>query len=153
MIHIALHEPQIPQNTGNIVRTCSATGSVLHLIEPLGFKIEDKQLKRAGLDYWHGMDIRIHPDFDAFLRDIEGKTLWLFTTKGSRSYHEVEYAGGDCLLFGKETAGLPEHIRAATPDQCLRLPMLPDTRSLNLSNSVAVALYEVLRQTGFNGFI
>ncbi|MDR0324856.1 MAG: tRNA (cytidine(34)-2'-O)-methyltransferase [Oscillospiraceae bacterium] len=152
-MHIALHEPQIPQNTGNVVRTCSATGSVLHLIEPLGFTIDDSRLKRAGLDYWHGMDIRVHPGFDAFLRDIAGRTLWLFTTKGSRPYHEARFSDGDCLVFGKETEGLPEAIRAAYPEHCLRLPMLPGTRSLNLSNSVAVALYEALRQQAFADFV
>ncbi|MCL2003584.1 MAG: tRNA (cytidine(34)-2'-O)-methyltransferase [Oscillospiraceae bacterium] len=149
-MHIALHEPEIPQNTGNIVRTCSASGAVLHLIEPLGFTVTDSRLKRAGLDYWHGMDIRIHKNVDAFLQSIPGRP-WLFTTKGSRPYHEAAFADGDCLLFGKETAGLPEHLRAAYPDRCLRLPMLPETRSLNLSNSVAAALYEALRQQGFPG--
>jgi tRNA (cytidine/uridine-2'-O-)-methyltransferase len=153
MIHIALHEPQIPQNTGNIVRTCSATGSTLHLIEPMGFRIDDKQLKRAGLDYWHDVDIRIHKNFDAFLSHVEGQRLWLIETAGSRPYYEADFADGDCLVFGKETAGLPEDIRAAFPGRCLRLPMLPGTRSLNLSNSAAVTLYEALRQLGFDGFV
>ena len=166
MMHIALFEPEIPQNTGNIVRTCFATGSVLHLIEPLGFSIDDKQLKRAGLDYWHGMDIRIHPNFDAFQRNFENSPVlrsqppldptsrwWLYEPQGSRHYHEAEFADGDCLIFGKETTGLPEEIRNAFPDRCLRLPMLPGTRSLNLSNSVAVALYEALRQTGFSKMV
>jgi tRNA (cytidine/uridine-2'-O-)-methyltransferase len=151
-LNIAVVEPEIPQNTGNIVRTCSATGSVLHLIEPMGFKIDDSRLKRAGLDYWHGMDIRIHPDFGAFLRNIPAR-FWLFTTKGSRFYHEAVFADNDCLVFGKETAGLPRSIREAYPGRCLRLPMLPETRSLNLSNSVAAALYEALRQQGFGGFV
>lgn len=161
MMHIVLHEPEIPQNTGNIVRTCSATGSVLHLIEPMGFKIDDKKLKRAGLDYWFGMDIRIHPCFSFFRekereaeRNASGKpmSLWLFTTKAEKMYHEAQFADGDYLVFGKETAGLPAAIRDAYPDRCLRLPMLPDTRSLNLSNAVAVALYEALRQQKFKGF-
>jgi tRNA (cytidine/uridine-2'-O-)-methyltransferase len=168
-MHIALYEPEIPQNTGNIVRTCSATGSVLHLIEPLGFQVDDSKLKRAGLDYWHGMDIRIHKNFDTFLQNIESGTnlpvlrpqpllgaaarCWLFEPQGGRLYHEADFADGDCLLFGKETSGLPEEIRDAYPERCLRLPMLPGTRSLNLSNSVAVALYEALRQTGFRGMV
>jgi tRNA (cytidine/uridine-2'-O-)-methyltransferase len=168
MIHIALFEPEIPQNTGNIVRTCSATGSVLHLIEPLGFSVDDRSLKRAGLDYWHGMDIRIHPDFNAFQLDFESSRVprpqppsgaaarcccWPFEPQGSRLYHEADFADGDCLLFGKETAGLPESILSLYPGRCLRLPMLPGARSLNLSNSVAVALYEALRQTGFKGMV
>jgi tRNA (cytidine/uridine-2'-O-)-methyltransferase len=164
MMHIALHEPEIPQNTGNIVRTCRATGSVLHLIEPMGFTIDDKRLKRAGLDYWHDMDIRIHKDFDSFLQNINpvpqtrppwdaASRCWLFETVGSRPYIEADFADGDCLIFGKETAGLPGYIRAAAPGRCLRLPMLPGTRSLNLSNAVAVALYEALRQQGFEGFV
>jgi tRNA (cytidine/uridine-2'-O-)-methyltransferase len=168
MIHIALFEPEIPQNTGNIVRTCSATGSVLHLIEPLGFSIDDKQLKRAGLDYWHGMDIRVHPNFEAFQRSFgrasaphpqaqpataARRRCWLYEPQGSRLYHEAEFSDGDCLIFGRETTGLPKTILDAYPGCCLRLPMLPDTRSLNLSNAVAVALYEALRQTGFRGMV
>ena len=161
-MHIALHEPQIPQNTGNIVRTCFAAGAVLHLIEPLGFAIDDKQLKRAGLDYWHGMDIRIHPNYNTFQRDVgsnggrgtgESPRIWLFTTKAERPYHDAVFSDGDCLVFGKETEGLPEEIRARASETCLRLPMLPGTRSLNLGNSVAVALYEALRQKGFAGFV
>ncbi len=151
MMHIVLHEPEIPQNTGNIVRTCSATGSVLHLIKPLGFSIDDRQLKRAGLDYWHNTDIRVHESFDEFLDKTPGLNRWLFTTKGGKPYHTARFQDGDCLVFGKETAGLPDGIRELYPDACLRLPMIPDTRSLNLSNSVAVALFEALRQQGFMG--
>ncbi|MDR1669889.1 MAG: tRNA (uridine(34)/cytosine(34)/5-carboxymethylaminomethyluridine(34)-2'-O)-methyltransferase TrmL [Oscillospiraceae bacterium] len=153
-MHIVLHEPEIPQNTGNVARTCSATGSVLHLIKPLGFSTDDRQLKRAGLDYWHSLDIRVHESFEVFLEKIGGQVrLWLFTTKAGKPYHTANFQDGDCLVFGKETAGLPGAIRDAYPDTCLRLPMLPDTRSLNLSNSVAVALFEALRQQGFKGMI
>jgi tRNA (cytidine/uridine-2'-O-)-methyltransferase len=152
-MHIALFEPEIPQNTGNVVRTCSATGAVLHLIEPLGFDIGDKKLKRAGLDYWHEMDIRIHAGFDAFIENIRGRNCWFIETVGSRPYHEAEFAPGDCLLFGKETTGLPEAVRAGYPQRCLRLPMLPGKRSLNLSNTVAVVLYEALRQNNFGNLV
>lgn len=152
-MHIVLHEPEIPQNTGNVVRTCSATGSVLHLIGPLGFSVTDAQLKRAGLDYWRDVDIRTHEDFDTFLHDVKGQRVWLVETTGGRLYHEADFQDGDCLIFGKETTGLPAEICAAYPGRCLRLPMLPGTRSLNLSNSVAVALYEALRQQGFHKFI
>ncbi len=150
-MHIVLHEPEIPQNTGNIVRTCKATGSVLHLIEPLGFQIDDAKLKRAGLDYWHGMDIRIHPDWEDFLLKEVPSRLWLFTTKADSLYADARFFDGDYLVFGKETAGLPEKIREAHPGCCLRIPMLGDTRSLNLSNAVALCLYEALRQNGFCG--
>ena len=151
MMHIVLHEPEIPQNTGNIVRTCKSTGSVLHLIEPMGFVIEDRNLKRAGLDYWHDMDIRIHKSFDAFRGANPGARLWLMTTRGGRLYHQAEYRDGDYLVFGKETAGLPLDIRERYPGQCLRIPMAGDNRSLNLSNAVAIVLYEALRINGFEG--
>jgi len=151
MIHIVLHEPEIPQNAGNIVRTCKSTGSVLHLIEPMGFKIEDKKLKRAGLDYWHDMDIRMHESFAAFCEANPGARLWLMTTHGGRFYHQAEYRDGDYLVFGKETAGLPLDIRGQYPGRCLRIPMVRDNRSLNLSNAVAITLYEALRQGGFAG--
>ena len=149
MMHIVLHEPEIPQNTGNIVRTCKSTGSVLHLIEPLGFAIEDKKLKRAGLDYWYDMDIRIHKDFSSFCEANPDARLWLMTTHGNRYYHQVEYQDGDFLVFGKETAGLPLSIREQYPNHCLRIPMVKDNRSLNLSNAVAITLYEALKQNGF----
>ena len=151
--HIVLHQPEIPQNTGNIVRTCKATGSVLHLIEPLGFKLDDAKLKRAGLDYWHGMDIRIHQNWEDFLAKESPDRLWLFTTKANRLYTTVSFAKGDYLVYGRETAGLPDDIRLANPDSCVRIPMLGGTRSLNLSNSAALSLYEALRQTGFEGLI
>ena len=149
MMHIVLHEPEIPQNTGNIVRTCKSTGSVLHLIEPLGFVIEDKKLKRAGLDYWHGMDIRIHKDYSSFCHANPNAHLWFMTTHGNRFYHQVDYQDEDFLVFGKETAGLPLIIREQHPNRCLRIPMVKDNRSLNLSNAVAITLYEALRQNGF----
>ena len=149
MMHIVLYEPEIPQNCGNIVRTCKSTGSVLHLIEPMGFKIDDKKLKRAGLDYWHDMDIRIHKNFTAFCEANPGVRLWLMTTHGRRFYHQAEYRDGDYLVFGKETAGLPLPVREQYSDCCLRIPMVQDNRSLNLSNAVAITLYEALRQTGF----
>ena len=148
-MNIVLVEPEIPQNTGNIVRTCKSTGSVLHLIEPLGFVIEDKKLKRAGLDYWHDMDIRIHKNFAAFCAANPGARLWLFTTHGKKHYHQAEYREGDYLVFGKETAGLPEDIKSQYPENCLRIPMVRDNRSLNLSNAAAIVLYEALRQNGF----
>ena len=153
MMHIVLYEPEIPQNTGNIVRTCKSTGSVLHLIEPMGFAIEDKKLKRAGLDYWDDMDIRIHKNFTAFFDSNPAPRLWLMTTHGGCRYHQAEYRDGDYLLFGKETAGLPLEIRERYPDRCLRIPMVKDNRSLNLANSVALVLYEALRQNGFEGLL
>ena len=149
MMHIVLHEPEIPQNTGNIVRTCKSTGSTLHLIEPMGFAIEDKKLKRAGLDYWQDMEIHIYENFESFCEDNPKARLWLFTTHGNLLYHRAEYRDGDYLVFGKETAGLAKSIREQYPDRCLRIPMVKDNRSLNLSNAVAITLYEALRQTGF----
>ena len=149
MMHIVLHEPEIPPNTGNVVRTCKATGAVLHLIEPLGFALDDAKLKRAGLDYWHDMDIRVHACWEDFLADVNGARLWLFTTKGGGPYHKADFADGDCLVFGKETAGLPDSLREAYSQSCLRVPMAGDTRSLNLSNTVALALFEALRQQDF----
>ncbi|MCL2081997.1 MAG: tRNA (uridine(34)/cytosine(34)/5-carboxymethylaminomethyluridine(34)-2'-O)-methyltransferase TrmL [Oscillospiraceae bacterium] len=153
MIHIVLHEPEIPQNTGNIVRTCKSTGSVLHLIEPMGFAVQDKKLKRAGLDYWHDMDIRTHENFNSFSQTNRGARLWLLSTHGNIPYHQAEYRDGDYLVFGKETAGLPSVLREQYPGQCLRIPMLKDNRSLNLSNAVAIVLYEALRQNGFMGLL
>ncbi|MCL1848479.1 MAG: tRNA (uridine(34)/cytosine(34)/5-carboxymethylaminomethyluridine(34)-2'-O)-methyltransferase TrmL [Clostridiales bacterium] len=150
-MHIVLHEPEIHQNTGNIVRTCKSTGSVLHLIEPLGFSIEDKKLKRAGLDYWHDMDIRIYGDFRDFCYANPNARLWLAETSGGIHYHQAEYGDNDYLVFGKETSGLPQNILERYPGRCLRIPMVKDNRSLNLSNAVAIVLYEALRQNGFSG--
>ena len=151
MMHIVLHEPEIPQNTGNIVRTCKSTGSVLHLIEPLGFEMSEKRVRRAGLDYWPDVDIRIYKNFPAFCCANPSARMRLFTAHAGRLYHQVEYQDGDYLVFGKESAGLPLSIRGQYPDCCLRVPMVRDNRSLNLSNVVAVALYEALRQNKFQG--
>jgi tRNA (cytidine/uridine-2'-O-)-methyltransferase len=153
MMHIVLHEPEIPQNTGNIVRTCKSTGSVLHLIEPLGFVIEDKKLKRAGLDYWYEMDIRVHNDFDSFQSANPAARLWLVETTGGMYYSQAEYRDGDYFVFGKETSGLPAALQEKYSDRCIRVPMVKDNRSLNLSNAVAIVLYEALRQTGFSGLL
>ncbi len=148
--NIVLVEPEIPQNTGNIARTCAATGSRLHLVEPLGFKIDDKKLKRAGLDYWHLLDITYYKDLDDFFAKNQGN-FYYFTTKAPRHYAQVTYQDGDYLVFGKETKGLPEQLLKNNPDSCVRLPMISDARSLNLSNSVCVGVYEALRQTDFAG--
>ncbi len=148
--NIVLVEPEIPQNTGNIARTCAATGSRLHLVEPLGFKIDDKKLKRAGLDYWHLLDITYYKDLNDFFEKNQGN-FYYFTTKAPRHYAQVQYQDGDYLIFGKETKGLPEELLKANPDSCVRLPMISDARSLNLSNSVCVGVYEALRQTDFAG--
>lgn len=151
-LHIVLVEPEIPQNTGNISRTCAATGTKLHLIEPLGFKIDDRKLKRAGLDYWPLLDITIYPNLDDFFARNSGPFFY-FSTKASRVYSEVAYPETAYLVFGKETKGLPEELLRANPDACVRLPMIDNdaARSLNLSNSVAVGAYEVLRQWHFPG--
>ena len=148
MLNIVLVEPEIPSNTGNIARTCAATRSRLHLVKPLGFDISDKAVKRAGLDYWHMVDISVYENLDEFLAKNPGE-YWLATTKGHKTYTEAKFTDGCYLLFGKETAGLPEAVRNAYPDRCIRLPMRPDARSLNLSNSVAVLCYEALRQLDF----
>jgi len=150
-LHIVLVEPEIPQNTGNIARTCAATGAVLHLIEPLGFEISDRYLKRAGLDYWQYLDLRIYPDLDHFFKSNQG-TFYYFTTKGKKRYCDIAFSGDTYLVFGKETRGLPEDLLRENMDHALRLPMLEKIRSLNLSNSVAIAAFEVLRQWDFDGF-
>ena len=148
-MHIVLYAPEIPQNTGNIARTCAATGSVLHLIEPLGFQLSDKYLKRAGLDYWHLMELHVHPDFDTMMKEYPDAVYHFATTKAPRSYHEVKYGENDFIVFGCETKGLPESLLSRVYDRCIRIPMKPDARSLNLSNSVAIVLYEALRQQNF----
>ena len=150
-IHIVLHEPEIPQNTGNIARTCAATGASLHLIRPLGFSIDDRRMKRAGLDYWDKLDIRYYDGLDDFLSCHPAVPLYSFTTKARRNYADIRYPDEVFLLFGKETRGLPEEFLLAHPDTCVRIPMLNRLRSLNLSNSVAIAVYEVLRQHEFDG--
>lgn len=153
MINIVLVEPEIPQNTGNIARTCAVTGARLHLVRPLGFDISDKAVKRAGLDYWHLVDISVYENIDRFLEEHGGKELWLATTKGARCFTDAEY-GEDCwLVFGKETAGLPEWLRERYSDHCVRIPMRSEARSMNLGNSVAVLCYEALRQNGYKGLL
>ena len=143
-------EPQIPQNTGNISRTCAVTGAVLHLVGPMGFVVEDKKLKRAGLDYWDKLDIRYYNGLEEFFAKNNGPYFY-FTTKGRHKYSDVSYPDGAYLVFGREDRGLPESLLKENPDRCLRLPMWPTLRSLNLSNSVAIAAYEVLRQWDFPG--
>ena len=150
-LNIVLVYPEIPQNTGNIARTCAATGAVLHLIQPLGFSLEDKYLKRAGLDYWNLMTYHVYPDLETFLKQHEGARMFFASTKAPRSYHEAEYRDGDFLFFGQETRGLPENLLEKVYDRCIRIPMRPEARSLNLSNSVAITLFEALRQIGFPG--
>lgn len=145
-LNIVLVEPRIPQNTGNIARTCAATGARLHLVGPLGFSIDSAKLRRAGLDYWDYLDVTTYETLPEFLRRSEGAVLSLFTTKGRQVYSRADYPDPAWLVFGREDAGLPEELLLAHPHRCLRLPMRPGLRSLNLSNSVAVAVYEVLRQ-------
>lgn len=150
MLHIALYEPEIPPNTGNIIRLCANTGCQLHLIEPLGFAWDDKRLRRAGLDYAEFASVKRYADWPTFEAAMAGKRLFAITTKGSRSYTDVEYGEEDVLLFGPETRGLPNSLLDALPaEQRLRIPMLAESRSLNLSNSVAVCVFEAWRQLGF----
>ena len=150
-IHIVLLEPEIPQNTGNIARTCAATGAALHIIKPMGFEIDDKKLKRAGLDYWHLLDITYYENEKEFFDTHGDKKIYYFSTKAPASYVDVEYPTPVFLMFGRESAGIPERILKDNPDTTVRIPMLPNLRSLNLSNSVAIAVYEVLRQGNFTG--
>ena len=149
ILNIVLVEPEIPQNTGNIARTCAATGARLHLVEPLGFNIDDKKLKRAGLDYWHLLDITYYNNLDDFFNKNTGGIFFYFSTKAKHKHSDINYPDGAFLVFGKETAGLPEDLLKANPDTCVRIPMIDDARSLNLSNSVAVGVYETLRQWDF----
>ena len=152
MFNIVLVEPEIPQNTGNIVRTCHATGCKLHLVRPLGFEVTDKYLKRAGLDYWDEVEIFYYDSFDEVVKANQNSRFWYFTTKGLKRHSDENFKEGDFLVFGKETKGLPEELLKENKANCLRIPMLGETRSLNLSNSVAIAVYEGLRQLDFNGF-
>ncbi len=151
MMHIVLVNPEIPQNTGNIARTCAATGAMLHLIKPLGFELSDKYLKRAGLDYWHLMTLEVHESWAEFRAKYPEANMHYATTKAPRDYCGATYRDGDFLVFGRETKGLDEALLAENYDKCVRIPMKPDARSLNLSNSVAILLYEALRQQGFPG--
>ena len=145
-LNLVLVEPEIPQNTGNIARTCAATGASLHLVEPLGFRVDDRKLKRAGLDYWHLLDITYYSSLGDFFEKTKGGNYFFFSTKGTHRHSDVEYPDNCYLLFGKETRGLPEHLLMQHPNETLRIPMIDEARSLNLSNSVAIAAYEVLRQ-------
>ena len=149
MINIVLLEPEIPANTGNIGRTCVATDTRLHLIEPLGFSLSEKALKRAGLDYWAQLDVTTYVNYEDFLARNAGAQIYFATTKAQHIYSDVSYPDGSYIMFGKESAGIPEEILKDHPDTCVRIPMVGETRSLNLSNSVAVVLYEALRQQGF----
>ena len=150
-MNIVLVNPEIPQNTGNIARTCAATGAVLHLVKPLGFSLDDKYMKRAGLDYWFMTDVRVHESWDDFMEKYPGARLHYATTKAPRDYCQVKYEADDFLVFGRETRGLDEELLAANYEKCVRIPMREDARSLNLSNSVAIVLYEALRQQNFAG--
>lgn len=152
MFDIVLFEPEIPPNTGNIIRLCANTGAHLHLVEPLGFELEDKQLKRAGLDYHEYAALKVHRNWAACKLALTGKRIFAITTKGSANYAKTQFSAGDVFVFGPETRGLPDEIRNQFPlEHRLRLPMLPDSRSLNLSNSAAILLYEAWRQIGFEG--
>ncbi len=150
-INIVLVEPEIPQNTGNIARTCAATGAALHLVKPLGFTIDDRKLKRAGLDYWDKLDITYYENLDDFFSRNPDADFFCFTTKAKHCYADIEYPNRVFLMFGKETKGLPEDLLYSNPERCVRIPMRDSLRSLNLSNSAAIAVYEVLRQHGFEG--
>ena len=157
MMNVVLLQPEIPQNTGNIARTCAATDSVLHLVKPLGFSIDEKAVKRAGLDYWDKLTIKVYDDFADFCAQNEesfkaGASMWFASTKAKKVYSDVSYKEGDYLLFGRETKGIDEEILAAHYDHTVRIPMWGEIRSLNLSNSVAIVLYEALRQNGFDRF-
>lgn len=150
-MHIVLFSPEIPQNTGNIARTCAATGAKLHLIRPLGFELSDRYLKRAGLDYWNMMEYRVYDRFDDLLAAYPSARMHFLTTKAPHGYTDVAYQPDDFLVFGCETRGLPESLLSKAYDRCVRIPMVAGARSLNLSNSVAIVLYEALRQQGFAG--
>ncbi|MCR5793023.1 MAG: tRNA (uridine(34)/cytosine(34)/5-carboxymethylaminomethyluridine(34)-2'-O)-methyltransferase TrmL [Lachnospiraceae bacterium] len=149
MLNIILHEPEIPQNTGNIGRTCVAAGAKLHLIEPLGFRLNEKAIKRAGMDYWEKLDVTRYDDFADFLQKNPDAKIFMATTKAKHTYTEVNYGPNDFIMFGKESAGIPEEILVDYEETCIRIPMIGDIRSLNLGNSVAIVLYEALRQNHF----
>ena len=151
MINIVLHEPEIPQNTGNIGRTCVAAGLRLHLIKPLGFSIDEKHLRRAGLDYWEDLDVTVYENYEDFLAKNPGAKIYYATTKGHLAYTQVSYEPDCYIMFGKESAGIPEEILRDHEDTCVRIPMIGEMRSLNLSNAVAIVAYEALRQLDFEG--
>ena len=149
-LNIVLHEPEIPANTGNIGRTCVATGTRLHLIEPLGFSLSEKALKRAGMDYWKDLDVTTYLDYEDVVEKNPNAKIYYATTKALKTYTDVQYEDDCYIMFGKESAGIPEEILIQHPDECIRIPMIGDTRSLNLSNSAAIVLYEALRQNNFD---
>lgn len=151
MLNIVLHEPEIPANTGNIGRTCVAAGARLHLIEPLGFRLDEKSLKRAGMDYWKDLDVTTYIDYEDFLEKNPGAKIYMATTKAEKIYTEVNYEPDCYIMFGKESAGIPEDILVKHKEESIRIPMVGDIRSLNLGNSVAIVLYEALRQNNFAG--
>ncbi len=148
-MHIVLHEPEIPGNTGNIGRSCVVTGTTLHLIEPLGFEITEKQIRRSGLDYWKDLDVRTYKNYEDFVTKNPGAKIWYATTKAHQTYCDVQFGPDDYIMFGKESAGIPEEILVDNEDRCIRIPMLEEYRSLNLSNAAAIVLYEALRQNKF----
>ena len=150
-MHIVLHQPEIPANTGNIGRTCVATGTSLHLIEPFGFRLNEKEIRRAGMDYWEKLDVTRYMNFDEFREKYPGAKIWMATTKAHQVYSDVTFGMDDYIMFGKESAGIPEEILLENQEMCIRIPMIGDIRSLNLGNSVAIVLYEALRQNGFEG--
>lgn len=150
-MHIVLHQPEIPANTGNIGRTCVATDTPLHLIEPLGFRLDEKAIKRAGMDYWEHLNVNTYINYKDFLQKNPGAKIWYATTKAKKCYTDVSFGPNDFIMFGKESAGIPEEILVDNEETCIRIPMGPKIRSLNLSNSVAIVLYEALRQNNFEG--
>lgn len=150
-MHIILHQPEIPANTGNIGRTCVATGTALHLIEPLGFRLDEKSIRRAGMDYWEQLNVTRYINFQEFREKHHGAKIWYATTKAKRLYTEADFGQDDYMMFGKESAGIPEELLVENEETCIRIPMMEEIRSLNLSNSVAIVLYEALRQNGFTG--
>lgn len=150
-MNIILHQPEIPANTGNIGRTCVATGTSLHLIEPLGFRLDEKSIKRAGMDYWEHLNLKRYINFEDFRQQNPNAKIWMATTKAKHVYTDVQFGPDDFIMFGKESAGIPEEILVDYEETCIRIPMLSDIRSLNLSNSVAIVLYEALRQQEFKG--
>lgn len=150
-MHIILHQPEIPANTGNIGRTCVATGTALHLIEPLGFRLDEKSIRRAGMDYWEQLNVTRYINFREFREKHPGAKIWYATTKAKRLYTEADFGQDDYIMFGKESAGIPEELLVENEETCIRIPMMEEIRSLNLSNSVAIVLYEALRQNGFAG--
>jgi len=151
-LHVALVEPEIPPNTGNVARLCAATGCALHLVEPLGFRIDDRELKRAGLDYWHALALVVHPSLEAFIKATESLGRWFFSTRAERRYDDASFAFGDVLVFGKETKGLPRELVERDPDRALRIPMREGAvRSINLSTAAGIATYAALSKIGFPG--